>query len=207
MQILSSGPIVKEGFHLASSLQVSPWVLGLMKLVKSFQLFQLGVFHIFFCSDKFEPCNWYDMKWANIPFSLMFLFMFYLPPGSCCIDETVIVIHTCFAQGIDLMGFKCAVSFISTCVLNNLGIDTVGYTLSGLLSPSGSCSCVRFLFNNFLSPPHTSEKSWFALHMRSKVGTLGGQDCDWSWVDNNGLQSIKYNSICIWCRLFTTKRL
>lgn len=79
-----------------------------------------------------------------------YLYFFYLLLSSLlrewdyhCHTHTVV-------QDTSLMGFVCVISITSTCVLNKLGVDTVGYSLRGLLSPSGDCSCAGFPFYDFL---------------------------------------------------------
>lgn len=62
----------------------------------------------------------------------------------------MIVRHTWFGLHTDFIGFTCVITVIPTCAPSTLRIDTVGYSLSGLLSPSGNCSCVGFLFLWFL---------------------------------------------------------
>lgn len=54
------------------------------------------------------------------------------------------------ARTLIFTAFAWVISTISTCALNNSHSDTVGYGLPDLLSPSGSWSCVGFLFYDFL---------------------------------------------------------
>lgn len=109
---------------------------------------------LFNCSVNFEPYYTFDIKWANLLFCMVFLYLAFtcsqvlsVPEGED--DETIIVISAWLAQHIDFMGFTCVTAVMSTCALNNLCSDTVSCWLPGLLSTCGSCSYVGFLSSSF----------------------------------------------------------
>lgn len=66
------------------------------------------------------------------------------------------------ARTLIFTGFTWVISTISTCTLNNLYTNTVGYGLPDMLPLSGSCSCVGCLFYDslfflFVPPKHQGE--------------------------------------------------
>lgn len=109
------------------------------------------VYLIFSYHINWELYYSYNMAWASLQFRVYSPAPRFSLSLRVCIREgaAVIVRHAWFVQRIDFMGFTCLIGIISTCAMNNLHTETVGYSLPGLLSPSGVCSCVGFLFYHF----------------------------------------------------------
>lgn len=108
----------------------------------------------FNCRVSFEPYYTHDVKWADLPFCVMFLCFCFTCSQVLFVSEGLHLrawAYCCLGLCSTSIsgGSTCAISVVSTCALNNLHIDTVGYSLAGLPPPSGGCSCVGFIFYDF----------------------------------------------------------
>lgn len=143
----------------------------------------LFMIQTYFISSTLMPYYKHGIKWADLPFCIMF---YFLPAPSfslslrCCFgeDETIIVIHTWFAQRINYVGSYLLVPWI-TYTLTQSAIGCQARCLI-LAAPA----VLDFSITIFIHI-HTSANSQFAPHaggeaLSFRLGALCGHDCDWS---------------------------
>lgn len=126
------------------------------------------------------------MDQHTILYEVIICIFCYLLSGSLCpwgVGSERMRLSLSYTHGLcstlTFIGFTCVISIISTCVLNNLHIDTVGYLLWGLPPPSGCHSCVGFFVCVF-PLPHSSAKSWFSSHL-SSIALLPSVPSRYTW--------------------------